>query len=88
MASRAASLLMVLKQGLPARVVASPTRRFAERRRHHGAAHTDAKVDHSLAIIRALSELLIVKSRDVRIPKEFPPYSTVQGYFYAWSHQG
>jgi len=22
------------------------------------------------------------------IPKEFPPYSTVQGYFYAWSHQG
>ena len=22
------------------------------------------------------------------IPKEFPPYSTVQGYFYAWSHRG
>ena len=22
------------------------------------------------------------------IPKEFPPYSTVQGYFYAWSSQG
>lgn len=22
------------------------------------------------------------------IPKEFPPYSTVQGYFYAWSHMG
>jgi transposase len=22
------------------------------------------------------------------IPKEFPPYSTVQGYFYAWSHAG
>lgn len=22
------------------------------------------------------------------IPKGFPPYSTVQGYFYAWSHQG
>jgi transposase len=22
------------------------------------------------------------------IPKEFPPYSTVQGYFYTWSHQG
>ena len=22
------------------------------------------------------------------IPKEFPPYSTVQGYFYAWSHDG
>jgi transposase len=22
------------------------------------------------------------------IPKEFPPYSTVQGYFCAWSHQG
>ena len=22
------------------------------------------------------------------IPKVFPPYSTVQGYFYAWSHQG
>src|SRR5258708_8433589 len=22
------------------------------------------------------------------IPKEFPPYSTVQGYFYAWSHKG
>ena len=22
------------------------------------------------------------------IPKDFPPYSTVQGYFYAWSHQG
>jgi transposase len=22
------------------------------------------------------------------IPKEFPPYSTVQGYFYAWSRQG
>ena len=22
------------------------------------------------------------------IPKEFPPYSTVQGYFYAWSQQG
>jgi transposase len=22
------------------------------------------------------------------IPKEFPPYSTVQGYFYAWSHNG
>ena len=22
------------------------------------------------------------------IPKEFPPYSTVQGYFYTWSHKG
>jgi transposase len=22
------------------------------------------------------------------IPKEFPPYSTVQGYFYNWSHKG
>jgi transposase len=22
------------------------------------------------------------------LPKEFPPYSTVQGYFYAWSHDG
>jgi len=22
------------------------------------------------------------------IPKEFPPYSTVQGYFYTWSHRG
>jgi transposase len=22
------------------------------------------------------------------LPKEFPPYSTVQGYFYAWSRQG
>ena len=22
------------------------------------------------------------------IPKEFPPYSTGQGYFYAWSHDG
>ena len=22
------------------------------------------------------------------IPREFPPYSTVQGYFYAWSHNG
>jgi transposase len=22
------------------------------------------------------------------IPKDFPPYSTVQGYFYAWSHTG
>ena len=22
------------------------------------------------------------------IPKEFPPYSTVQSYFYAWSHKG
>ena len=22
------------------------------------------------------------------IPKEFPPYSTVQGYFYAWSRRG
>ena len=22
------------------------------------------------------------------IPKEFPPYSTVQGYFYSWSHKG
>ena len=22
------------------------------------------------------------------MPKEFPPYSTVQGYFYAWSHGG
>ena len=22
------------------------------------------------------------------IPKDFPPYSTVQGYFYAWSHRG
>lgn len=22
------------------------------------------------------------------MPKEFPPYSTVQGYFYAWSRQG
>ncbi|SEE75381.1 Transposase [Rhizobiales bacterium GAS191] len=22
------------------------------------------------------------------IPKDFPPYSTVQGYFYAWSHEG
>ena len=22
------------------------------------------------------------------LPKEFPPYSTVQGYFYAWSHGG
>jgi hypothetical protein len=22
------------------------------------------------------------------IPKDFPPYSTVQGYFHAWSHKG
>src|ERR1700690_4060491 len=22
------------------------------------------------------------------IPKDFPPYSTVQGYFYAWSRKG
>src|ERR1700694_420304 len=23
-----------------------------------------------------------------QLPKEFPPYSTVQGYFYAWSRDG
>src|SRR6266849_4944787 len=23
-----------------------------------------------------------------QLPKEFPPYSTVQGYFYAWSREG
>jgi putative transposase len=23
-----------------------------------------------------------------QLPKEFPPYSTVQGYFYAWSRAG
>lgn len=23
-----------------------------------------------------------------QIPKEFPPYSTVQGYFYPWSRDG
>jgi len=22
------------------------------------------------------------------LPKDFPPYSTVQGYFYAWSRSG
>ena len=23
-----------------------------------------------------------------QIPKDFPPYSTVQGYFYRWSREG
>jgi putative transposase len=23
-----------------------------------------------------------------QLPKDFPPYSTVQGYFYAWSRNG
>ena len=40
---------------------------------------------------RVIEALLYMASTGCQwraIPKEFPPYSTVQGYFYAWSRQG
>ncbi|MGH9780127.1 MAG: IS5 family transposase [Candidatus Acidiferrales bacterium] len=40
---------------------------------------------------RVVSALLYMASTGCQwrqLPKEFPPYSTVQGYFYRWSHDG
>jgi len=39
-------------------------------------------------VVNGLMYILSTGCQWRAIPKEFPPYSTVQGYFYAWSRRG
>lgn len=40
------------------------------------------------AVVEAILYMASTGCQWRAIPKDFPPYSTVQGYFYAWSHEG
>ncbi len=40
------------------------------------------------AVVEAILYLASTGCQWRQLPKEFPPYSTVQGYFYAWSRDG
>jgi transposase len=40
------------------------------------------------AVVEAILYMASTGCQWRAIPKDFPPYSTVQGYFYAWSHRG
>jgi transposase len=40
------------------------------------------------AVVNAILYLASTGCQWRQLPKEFPPYSTVQGYFYAWSRDG
>jgi len=40
------------------------------------------------AVVDALLYMATTGCQWRQLPKEFPPYSTVQGYFYAWSEKG
>jgi putative transposase len=40
------------------------------------------------AVVNAILYMASTGCQWRQLPKEFPPYSTVQGYFYAWSHEG
>src|ERR1044071_3763384 len=39
-------------------------------------------------VVQAIFYILSTGCQWRALPKEFPPYSTVQGYFYAWSRDG
>ena len=40
------------------------------------------------AVMNALLYIASTGCQWRQLPREFPPYSTVQGYFYAWSREG
>jgi len=40
------------------------------------------------ALVNAILYIASTGCQWRQLPKDFPPYSTVQGYFYAWSHNG
>ena len=40
------------------------------------------------ALVNAILYIASTGCQWRQLPKEFPPYSTVQGYFYAWSRDG
>ena len=40
------------------------------------------------AVVEAILYMAATGCQWRQLPKEFPPYSTVQGYFYAWSRDG
>jgi len=40
------------------------------------------------AVVNAILYMASTGCQWRQLPKEFPPYSTVQGYFYPWSHEG
>ena len=40
------------------------------------------------SVVDALLYIVTTGCQWRQLPKEFPPYSTVQGYFYAWSRNG
>jgi putative transposase len=40
------------------------------------------------AVVNAILYMASTGCQWRQIPREFPPYSTVQGYFYRWSHDG
>ncbi|GEO18201.1 hypothetical protein MAE02_58970 [Microvirga aerophila] len=40
------------------------------------------------AVVDAILYLASTGCQWRQLPREFPPYSTVQGYFYAWSRDG
>src|SRR6266853_6438144 len=40
------------------------------------------------AVVNAILYMAATGCQWRQLPKDFPPYSTVQGYFYAWSRSG
>ncbi len=40
------------------------------------------------AVVNAILYMASTGCQWRQLPKKFPPYSTVQGYFYAWSREG
>jgi transposase len=40
------------------------------------------------AVVNAILYMASTGCQWRQVPREFPPYSTVQGYFYRWSHDG
>jgi transposase len=40
------------------------------------------------AVVNAIFYIASTGCQWRQLPKDFPPYSTVQGYFYAWSREG
>jgi putative transposase len=40
------------------------------------------------AVVNAILSIASTGCQWRQLPKDFPPYSTVQGYFYAWSRNG
>jgi transposase len=46
------------------------------------------RTTHMKDVVNAIFYIASTGCQWRRLPKEFPPYSTVQGYFYRWCHDG